>query len=84
MFVCCILHCRGVSRGGSGLSPWTLRVAWIQPDSSATEMKEFIQEPARLEDGGNPTSSQILVVLDGPIGWIDFHPMTVKGHVDAP
>ena len=62
MFDFCVLffHCCGVSWGGLGLLPLTCRIAWIRPDSSTTEGKELIQEPARIEDGGNPTSRQIL------------------------
>ena len=46
-------------------------------------MKELIQESARKEDGGNPTSSQILAnpCRIHRVGLT--HVMTVKGHVDA-
>ena len=86
MFYVCVSHFLGrrVSWSGLGHLPLICSIAWIQPDPSVTEMGEVIQEPARLEHGGSPTSSRILVVLDGPIGWINFHLMTVKGHVDAP
>ena len=63
MLYVCVSHFwgRGVSRDGSGHLPLTCSIAWIQPDSSVTEVGEVIQEPARIEDGGNPTTSQVLV-----------------------
>ena len=52
MFYVCVLlyHGRGVSLGGLVLLSLTHSIAWIQPDSSVTEMGEVILEPARIED----------------------------------
>ena len=59
MFVCCPFIVAGILGDGLGLLPLVCRIAWIRPDSSVVEMKEVIQEPARIEDCGiQSTSSQ--------------------------